>query len=219
MSGNCNGPQNETGGKSLFIKKCTAVLGDTTATSNDLEITAHGAKVGDIVKFKTIGANTVISTALYYFVTAVVDANNIEISATPGGTAIVMDDTEANVEIDLFRSVGGIRSKSLSFSSEGIDITSQDSDEWSTMLDQAGIRSVEFSGDGIYSNEAVAKAVEDDAIANMLACLAIVDVKAGRVYAGCFKITSIELGGSYDGEGTFSLSASSSGPVDFFRAA
>lgn len=216
----CNTTQNEVGGKDLFIKKCKAFNAASTNTSNDLVITAHGAKVGDLVKFTgSVGANTVVTTTPYYFVKTVVDANTIEISATPGGAAIVFDDTEAVMPVDVFRNVGGIRGKSAAFSSEGIDITNQDSDQWQTLLDGAGIRSSEISGDGVFTNEAVAKEIEDDFLANSLTCLAIVEGKSGRVYVGCYKLTSYEIGGAYDGEGTMSLSGSSSGPVTAFRAA
>lgn len=218
--GTCNTTQNEVGGKDLFLKKCVAFSAASTATVDDLTVTAHGAKVGDLVKFTgSIGANTTVNTDDYYFVKTVVDANNIIIAATPGGTAIVFDDTEAVMPVDIFKNVGGIRGKSVSLSSEGIDITNQDSDQWQTMLDGAGIRSSEISGDGVYTNETMAKALEDDFLANALTCLAIVEAKSGRVYVGCYKVTSLEIGGSYDGEGTMSVSASSSGPVTAFRAA
>lgn len=218
--GTCNVAQNEVGGKDMFLKKCVAASAASTATSATLTTVGHGAKVGDLVKFTgTIGSNTTINTTSYYFVKAVLSVDTYTIAATPGGSAIVLDDTEAAMPIDIFKNVGGIRGKSASFSSEGIDITNQDSDQWQTMLDGAGIRSCEFSGDGVYTNEAIAKAFEDDFLANALTCLAIVEAKSGRVYAGCFKITSIEVGGSFDGEGTFSMSASSSGPIAAFRAA
>lgn len=217
--GTCNTAQGEVGGKDLLLKKCVEFTAATTLQSESLTITGHGAKVGDIVKFKGVGTNTVVTTALYYFVTEIVSVNAVKISASPGGTAIEFDATEADLDVDVFKSIGGIRGKSAAFSSEGIDITNQDSDEWTTLLDGAGIRSVEISGDGVYKNEALAISVEDDAIANNLVCLAVCEMKSGRIYVGCFKITSVELGGSYDGEGTFSMSASSSGEVTFFRAA
>lgn len=217
--GTCNTTQNEVGGKDLFLKKCVEMTAATTNTSASVAITNHLAKVGDLIKFKEVGALTNVTLTDYYFVKTVVNANTIEISATPGGAAITMDASEANLDVDVFRNVGGIRGKSLSLASEGIDITNQDSDQWRTLLDGAGIRSGEISGDGVYTNEDMAKQVEDDFLANLLTCLAIVEAKSGRVYVGCFKVTSLELGGSYDGEGTLSISASSSGPVTAFRAA
>lgn len=215
----CNGTQNEKGGKDLLLKMCVAVTAATTDESESVTISGHGLKLNDLVKFGAVGANTVIDTDTYYFVVEIVDANNVKISATPGGTAIEMDATVASMAADVFKSIGGIRGKAAAFSSDGIDVTNQDSDQWQVLLDGAGIRSCEISGDGVYTNEAMAKLLEDRFVANLLTCLAVVEVVSGRVYAGCFKITSLEVGGAYDGEGTMSMSGSSSGPVDIFRAA
>lgn len=209
----CNTAQNEVGGKSLLLKACVLKTVATANTSNDVTLTAHGLVVGDIIKFLEVGANTVINTTTYYFVVAVPTANTFEISATRGGAAIVMDATEASLDIDAYLTVGGLRSKSLSFNSEAIDITNGDSDEWKVTLDGAGIRSMSISGSGVYTNESVFRAVELKAMTNALTCLMFIDVKNDRIYDGCYKITSIEQSGDYDAEGQYSLSAESSGEV------
>lgn len=211
--GTCNTTQNEMGGKELLLKACVEVSVATTSSSDNLTITAHGAKVGDIVKFGAVGSNTVINTTTFYYVKTIVDANTIEISATRSGAAIVMDATAAALDADLFKSTGGLRSKSISFSAEGIDITNEDSDEWKVMLDLAGIRSLEISGSGVYNNYEVFQSLVSKFLANQLTCLMFVEVKTGRLYEGCFKLTSLEISGDYDAESSYSISAASSGPV------
>ena len=62
-----------------------------------------------------------------------------------------------SLSILLFKSTGGLRSKSMDFSAEGIDITNEESDEWKVMLDKAGMRSMEISGSGVYNNYPVFK--------------------------------------------------------------
>lgn len=216
----CNTNQKEIGGKDLILKKCKEFENiGATNTDSELTVTAHGAKVGDIVKFTTIGTLTVVNTTDFYSVVTVVDANTIEIAAAPGGTAIIMDATVATADILLFRNLGGLRSKSLAFSSEAIDVTNVDSDEWMSMLDNAGIRSVSVSGDGVYTSEAVFREFRQDFLDNKLTCILLLDAKTKEIIEGCFKISSLEIGGSYDGEGTYSLSAESSGAITVFAFA
>lgn len=212
----CNTNQKEIGGKDLILKKCKAFTVSTTATSNDIAITAHGAKVGDIVKFTVVDGNTTINTTDFYSVSAVPDANTIEVAASPGGTSILMDDTSAIVELLLFRTLGGLRSASFSFSSEAVDVTNVDSNEWKSMLDNAGVRSASVSGSGVYTSEAVFKEFRTDFLNNALTCILLLDAKTKELFEGCFKISELEVSGSYDAEGEYSMSAESAGPVTIF---
>lgn len=211
--GTCNTEQKEMGGKELLLKACVEALVDSTATSSTLTSVGHGLKVGDIAKFGTIGTNTVINTATFYYVKTVPTADTFTISATRSGAAIVMDDTEVGMMVDLFKSTGGLRSKSMNFSADGIDLTNEDSNEWKVMLDKAGIRSMEISGSGVYNSYDVFQSLVTKFLANELTCLMFVEVKTGRIYEGCFKLTSLEVSGDYDSESSYSISASSSGAI------
>lgn len=216
----CNTTQNEIGGKDLIIKKCkefTAVT--TTAASSSIGVTAHGCKVGDIVKFTAIDGNTTINLNDFYAVVEVVDANTIKVAAAPGGVAIVLDDTSVIVALLLFRTLGGLRTKELSFSSEGVDVTNVDSQEWKSMLDNAGVRSVSFSGGGVYTSEAVFREFRTDFLNNTLTCVMLLDAKTKEIIEGCFKITELSISGSFDGEGEYSVSGESSGAITIFAFA
>jgi predicted secreted protein len=216
----CNTAQNEVGGKDLLLKKCkefTAI--STTNASADIEITGHGAKVGDIVKFTAVGANTIINVDDFFIVHTVVDVDTIRVKATLTGAALIMNATSAVVEALVFRNLGGLRSKEFALSSEAVDITNVSSDEWSSMLDGAGVRSASMSGSGVWTNEPVFQEFFQDFLNNRLTCLALIDAKAGRVYEGCFKITELSVSGDYDAEGQYSVSAESSGPVTVFNFA
>lgn len=213
--GSCNTTQKEIGGKSLILKACTAVTGITTdGTTADIEKTAHGLKVGDIFVPSAVGSITNLVVGTPYYVKTITDADNFQVSATKGGVAIVPNAAAAGtVEGDFFTTVGGIRSKSLSMSADGIDITNQDSDEWKTMLDGAGIKSMSISGSGVYNNQALFQSLYSKFLANELTCFMLIDTTVARLYSGCWKITSLEISGDYDGEGNFSLSADSSGQI------
>lgn len=216
----CNTNQKEVGGKDLILKKCKEFLNiGATNTSASLTVTGHGAKVGDIVKFKTVGALTVVNINDYYAVVEVVDANTIKIAASPGGTALIMDATDATADIDLFRNLGGLRSKEFAFSSEAVDVTNTDSDEWKSTLDGAGVRSASVSGSGVWTNEEVFQEFFTEFLNNTNTCIMLIDVKSKRLYSGCFKISELSVSGDYDAEGQYSMSAESSGPVEVFAFA
>jgi TP901-1 family phage major tail protein len=208
----CNTAQNEIGGKELLLKACQLKTYTTDGTTADITSTAHGLKVGDLFSPLDVATITNLDVGVFYFVTAVT-ANTFQVALTQGGTAIIPDDNVTALECDVYKSLGGIRSKSLAFQAEGIDITNQESDEWKTMLNGAGIRSGTISGGGVYNNNEMFQLIEDKFFANELTCLMFIDVKTYRIYAGCFKITSLEASGDYDAEGQFSISAESSGPI------
>jgi TP901-1 family phage major tail protein len=215
--GVCNTTQKEIGGKDLILKKCKEYLNvGTTATSSSITVTAHGAKVGDVVKFTDVDGNTTVNVDDYYAIVEVVDANTIKVAAAPGGVAIVLDDTSAVVDLLIFRTLGGLRSKEISFSSEAVDITNVDSDEWKSMLDNAGIRSASVSGSGVYTSEVVFKEFRTEFLANTLTCLMFLDAKSKEIIEGCFKISELSVSGDYDAEGQYSMSAESSGPITIF---
>lgn len=211
----CNTTQNEVGGKTLILKACTAVTGITTAlTGADILKVAHGLKVGDIVVFTGgLGSITGLTLGQNYYVKTITDADNFQISATKAGAAIVVADAEVAVEADFFTTIGGIRSKSLSMSADGIDITNADSDEWKTMLDAAGVRSMSLSGSGVYNNQTLFQSMYTKFLSNSLTCLMLIESGTARIYSGCWKLTSLEISGDYDGEGNFSISAESSGQI------
>lgn len=209
-----NTTQNEIGGKELLLKAATDFAVATTGASTSFVITAHGAKVGDLIKFGTIGGNTAFDTTSFYFVKTIVDANTVTISDSRAGAAITADETEAALTCVVFKSVGGLRSKSFSFQAEGIDISNQESDEWKVMLDGAGIRSFSVSGGGVYTNQAVFQGLFTKARANTIAGLMFIEVKTDTIFEGAFKITSLEISGDYDAESNYSISAESSGAIN-----
>lgn len=214
--GVCNTTQNEIGGKDLIIKKCKAYLNaSTTSTQAAITSAAHGAKVGDIAKFTDIGTLSVVDLVSFYVIVAVT-ANTFSIAEQPGGTPIVMDATSAVIDMLIYRTLGGLRTKELSFSSEAVDVTNVDSNEWKTMLDNSGVRSCSFSGGGVYTSELVFLEFRSDFLNNANTCVLLLDAKSKEVIEGCFKISELSISGSYDGEGEYSVSGESSGPITVF---
>lgn len=206
--------QKEMGGKDLLLKAGVAALAATTSASTTITSVAHGLKVGDIVKFSEIGALSSVNMTTFYWVKEVATADTFKISATKSGAAISMDAAETALDVVLYKSTGGIRSKSISFSAEGVDITNEESDEWKVFLDLAGMRSLEISGSGVYNNYTVFQALMTKFLNNELTQLMFCEAKTGKIYESYFKLTSLEISGDYDAESNYSISASSSGAVN-----
>lgn len=111
-----------------------------------------------------------------------------------------------------YLTIGGLRSKSLSFNNEAIDVTSHDSSEWKELLDGKGIKSMSVSGSGVFTNSSAETQIRNDLIAGTLRKFKLFD-GAGNTFEAIFKITSLEYGGEYNAEQNWSISLESSGAV------
>jgi TP901-1 family phage major tail protein len=207
-----NPTQNEVGGKELLVKVGVEKTFSTDGTTSAITSTAHKMKVGDVAVFTAaeLGSITNLTPLIPYFVKTVADANTITVAATPSGTAIIPDAAAVSKKMTGFLNLGGLRSKSFSFSSESIDISSQDTDDWKKILDAAGLRSFAVSGSGVYTNEETFQLARVAAFNNALTQLLFIDVKGLLIIFGYFKISSLDISGDYNAEGSYSLSADSS---------
>jgi predicted secreted protein len=211
----------ERAGKDLILKiKSTLeidVLVGTGDVPSNLLATAHGKSVGDVVYFDTVpGTVSEVQVNTPYYIKEVAD-NSFKISATVDGAAITFAASITNLNISVYSTVGGLRTSSLSFGSDAIDGTNYGSNQWRKIIEDAGIRRMDVSGDGVFTDDQNFEDLQDSAMDNEHVDLVWIDVKTGMLFKGEFKIPSFELGASYDAEGTFSMSAESSGPVSVKR--
>jgi TP901-1 family phage major tail protein len=214
----------ERAGKDLLLKfgqsmTIDVAVGTADSPTHILE-TAHGLSVGDVVVFDTVpGSVSEVTANTPYYVKAVPSSGAFTISLAPAGTVITFTDTITALAITVFKTIGGLRTHSMNFGSEAIDGTNYGSSQWKKIIDGAGIRSMSVSGDGVFNDDANFEALQDAALANTNVDLVFVDVSSGVIFLGEFKVTSFELGAAHDAEGTYSMSAESSGAVTATRAA
>jgi TP901-1 family phage major tail protein len=114
-----------------------------------------------------------------------------------------------------FTTVAGLRSRSIAFNTETVDIThSESAGRWRELLSGAGAKSARVAGAGIFkdatSDEIVRAAVFEGAIH----AWQIVVPDFGTV-AGPFQIASFELSGRHDGEVAFEMTLESAGELTF----
>ena len=206
------------GGKDFLLKMGNGLSGAVTftATGDLVGKTAHGLIAGDIVRFSAVVTSTVpVISTNYYVISSGLTADAFKISATEGGATINIDVDGTGTADEYFRTMGGLRSSSVSIDNEAIDITNTESSQWKEILDAAGIKGVSMSGDGVFKDEIMFKKARNAILAGSLKNFRILVNTAGDYYAGCFKITSMEQSGEYNAEQTYSMSLESSGAVAF----
>ncbi|MBU2582778.1 MAG: phage major tail protein, TP901-1 family [Alphaproteobacteria bacterium] len=114
-----------------------------------------------------------------------------------------------------FTTVAGLRTRTLSFNSESIDITHQESaGEWRELLDGGGIKSARLSGAGIFKDAASDETVRGYFFNGTVRAWQVAIPDFGTA-TGPFQVTSLEFAGRHDGELTFDLTLESAGEIIF----
>lgn len=114
-----------------------------------------------------------------------------------------------------FITVAGLRSHSLAFNAESVDVSHQESvGQWRELLAGAGLKSAAVRGSGIFrdaqSDATIRSCFFDGAIRDWQ----VVIPDFGTI-EGPFHIASLEFGGRHDGEVTFDLALASAGLLTF----
>ncbi len=114
-----------------------------------------------------------------------------------------------------FVTVAGLRSRTLAFGAETVDITDQESTgEWRELLDGAGIKSARISGAGIFKDATSDQTIQELFFGGTIRDWQVVVPDFGEV-VGPFHIASFELNGRHDGEVAFELALESAGQLAF----
>lgn len=114
-----------------------------------------------------------------------------------------------------FLTVAGLRSRSIAFNAEAVDITHQESaGQWRELLAGAGVRNARLSGAGIFKDAQSDLTIRQVFFDGLIRDWQVVIPDFGTV-EGPFQITSLELTGRHDGEVTFELALDSAGQLNF----
>lgn len=132
--------------------------------------------------------------------------------AQNGKDLLIKVDMAANGQ---FTTLAGLRATRVSFNAETIDVTSLESQGgWRELLSGAGMRSVSISGSGVFrdadTDERARQLFFDGEAPNFQ-----VVIPDFGIVEGPFQVTSIEYGGSHNGEATYELSLASAGSLTF----
>ncbi len=118
-------------------------------------------------------------------------------------------------DLGAFETVAGLRSRSLSFNAETVDVTHQESaGQWRELLAGAGAKSARIGGSGIFKDAASDSAIREAFFDGLIRSWQVVIPDFGTV-EGPFQITSFELTGRHDGEVAFDIALESAGELTF----
>ena len=122
-----------------------------------------------------------------------------------------VDTTGAGVYV----TVAGLRAHTLSFNTDAVDASSQDSvGAWRELLAGAGLKTANIKGQGIFKN-----ATTDATIRGYFFNATIVNwqviIPGFGTVTGPFQITTLDFSGRHDGEVTFDMSLESAGVLTF----
>ncbi|MFS8039222.1 phage major tail protein, TP901-1 family [Xanthobacter sp. AM11] len=111
--------------------------------------------------------------------------------------------------------VAGLRSRTLAFNAQSVDVTHADSaGRWRELLDGAGVKRASVSGSGVFKDAASDALVRQAFFSGALSPCQVVIPDFGTV-SGPFQVTALEIGAEHDREVTFDLTLESAGELTF----
>ncbi len=118
-----------------------------------------------------------------------------------------------------FATVAGLRSRSIVFNAESVDMTHAESaGQWRELLAGAGVKTARVTGAGIFKDAVSDAIVRQYVFDGTIRDWQVVIPDFGTV-EGPFHIGSFELTGRHDGEVAFEIALESAGQVSFEVAA
>jgi len=115
---------------------------------------------------------------------------------------------------EIFSTVAGLRSTTLTFNATTIDITNADSTEMWRELLAAGVKSASLSGSGVFKDAASDMALKAVFFNQSCPNFQIVIPSFG-VITGPFKLTQLHYEGPHDGEVKITLALAAAGALSF----
>lgn len=116
---------------------------------------------------------------------------------------------------EAFRTVAGLRAKTLSLSAAAVDATHGESEgRWRELLGSAGLRQASISGAGVFLSDGGAAAVREAFFAGALRRWRVVVPGLGTI-EGLFHVANLDFSGAHDGEAQVSLALESAGALTF----
>ena len=115
---------------------------------------------------------------------------------------------------EVFTTIGGMRSNTLTMNDEMVDVTNKDSAGARTILAQGGVNSITIAGSGVFTDSASETTLKGKFNVSALTNYQFLVPNFGT-FTGSFMLTSLEYAGEYNGEVTYSFTFESSGAITF----
>lgn len=112
--------------------------------------------------------------------------------------------------------LAGVRTRGVTMNNDLIDVTSDDSNGWQTLLAIPGVKSVEITIGGITENEVlINEFFKANPTGEALQATLPTSLSNAGNYSGTFMVSSLETSGEHSGELEFTATFMSSGPVTY----
>lgn len=115
-----------------------------------------------------------------------------------------------------YTTIAGMRSTSMTINNEQVDVTDKGDTPWRQLLD-CGIRSMEMSASGIFSDAEVLATIMQDVVDGAIEQFKLISGN-GDTFVGLFLIQSCERSGEYNQAEQYTLSLASAGAVTYTPA-
>ena len=115
---------------------------------------------------------------------------------------------------EVFTTIAGLRSTSLTVNNESVDVTNKDSLGKRELLAAAGVQSISVSGSGVFTDGSSESTIKTNALADTIDNYQFLVPDFGT-FTGAFEVTSLEYAGDFNGEVTYSMSFESGGAITF----
>lgn len=136
-------------------------------------------------------------------------------AAQKGSDVLIKVDSDG---VGTFVTVGGVRSKNISFNAETVDVSDGDSvNKWRELLAGAGLKSATMTGSGVFKDSAGEEDVRGYFFSGAIHDYQFIIPDFGTV-EGNFQVTSLDYAGEHNGEATYSMTFESAGALTFTAA-
>jgi TP901-1 family phage major tail protein len=133
--------------------------------------------------------------------------------AAQQGKALLMKIGDA-ASPEVFTTIGGMRSNTLTMNDEMVDVTNKDSSGARTILAQGGVNSITIAGSGVFTDSASETTLQGKFNVSALTNYQFLVPDFGT-FTGAFMLTSLEYAGEYNGEVTYSFTFESAAAIVF----
>ena len=118
---------------------------------------------------------------------------------------------------EVFTTLLGVRSRSISINNEMVDITASDTAPFRDLLADAGLRTITLTVSGVAKDDLAYQRIQDNCH-NAVVESYLLQFPNGDIIEGEFFPSTLEESGEYNAEQAFSLTLESAGKWDFSRA-
>jgi len=114
-----------------------------------------------------------------------------------------------------FVTVAGLRSRTMAFNAEAVDITHTESaGHWRELLAGCGVRSARIAGSGLFKDAASDELIRASFFGGLIHAWQIIIPDFGQI-TGPFQVSALEFSGRHDGEVSFEIALESAGQPGF----